>query len=106
MYWGAGPALGLLTLLGYLVFVTGAVLFWRSRQDFSLWMHDEFGAFRRHLSRHTVSGPFYIPREESLLKTLPSGLVRSFSRMPRNRIQAGPILLLTGLLLFFLDFFI
>lgn len=106
MYWGAGPALGLLTLLGYLVFVTGAVLFWRSREDFSLWMHDEFGAFRRHLSRHTVAGPFYTPREESLLKSLPFGLVRSFRRMPRNRVHAGMILVVIGSLLFFLDFFI
>jgi hypothetical protein len=106
MYWGAGPALGLLTLLGYLVFVTGAVLFWRSREDFSLWMHDEFGAFRRHLSRHTVAGPFYSPREESRLKTLPYGLVRSLSRMPRNRVHPGAILLLIGPLLLLLDFFI
>src|SRR5271165_7258957 len=103
MYWGAGPALGLLTLLGYLVFVIGAVLFWSSRQDFSLWMRDEFGAFRRHLSRHTVAGPFYVPREESRLKTLPFGLVRSLGRMPRNRIPAGAVLLLTGSLLFLLD---
>jgi hypothetical protein len=106
MYWGAGPALGLLTLLGYFLLVIGAVLFWRSREDFSLWVHDEFGAMRRNLSRHTIAGPFYCPREESRLKTLPYGLARSLSRMPRHRLPTGAILLLIGPLLLLLDFFI
>jgi hypothetical protein len=106
MYWGAGPALGLLTFLGYVVSVIGAALLWRSREDFSVWVHDEVGAFRRNLSRHTVAGPFYSPREESRLKTLPYGFVRSLSRMPRSRVHPGAILLLIGPLLLLLDFFI
>src|SRR5580692_3993034 len=58
MYWGAGPALGLLTVLGYVAFTIGAALVWRNRDDFSIWVHDEFGAFRRSLSRYIVIGPF------------------------------------------------
>jgi len=106
MYWGAGSALGLLTLLGYVVFVVGAALLWRSREVLSVWVHDEVGAFRRNLSRHTAIGPFYGLREESRLKTLPTCFVRSLRRMPRRRIHPGAILLLVGPLLLLLDFFI
>jgi hypothetical protein len=106
MYWGAGSALGLLTILGYAVFVIGAALLWRSREDLSVWVHDEVGAFRRNLSRHTAIGPFYGLREESRLKTLPTCFVRSLLRMPRRRIHPGAILLLLGPLLLLLDFFI
>jgi hypothetical protein len=106
MYWGAGSALGLLTFLGYLVFVIGAALLWRSREDLSIWVQDEVGALRRNLSRHTAIGPFYGLREESRLKTLPSCFVRSLRRIPRRRIHPGAILLLIGPLLLLLDFFI
>jgi hypothetical protein len=106
MYWGAGSALGLLTILGYAVFVIGATLLWRSREDLSIWVHDEVGAFRRNLSRHTAIGPFYGLREESRLKILPSCFLRSLRRMPRRRIHPGAILLLVGPLLLLLDFFI
>jgi hypothetical protein len=93
MYWGAGSALGLLTILGYAVFVIGATLLWRSREDLSIWVHDEVGAF------HGL-------REESRLKILPSCFLRSLRRMPRRRIHPGAILLLVGPLLLLLDFFI
>jgi hypothetical protein len=106
MYWGAGPGLGLLTLLGYLAFVIGAALVWRSRDDFLIWVHDEFGAFRRSFSRYTVIGPFYGLREESRLKAIPSQFIGSLSRFPRRRINPAFVLLLLGLVLFFLDFFI
>jgi hypothetical protein len=106
MYWGAGSALGLLTFLGYLVFVIGAALLWRIREDLSIWVHDEVGVFHRNLSRHTAIGPFYGLREESRLKTLPSCFVRSLRRIPRRRIHPGAILLLIGPLLLLLDFFI
>ena len=106
MYWGAGSALGLLTFLGYFVSVIGASLLWRSREDLSVWVHDEVGAFRRNLSRHTAIGPFYGLREESRLKTLPTCFVRSLRRIPRRRIHPGAILLLIGPLLLLLDFFI
>ncbi len=79
MYWGSGPGLGLLTLLGYFAFALGAALAWRKRDDFFVWAHDEFGAFRRSLSRYTVIGPFYSIREESRLKAVPSQFL-SFSR--------------------------
>jgi hypothetical protein len=106
MYWGAGSALGLLTFLGYVVFVIGAALLWRSREDLSIWVQDEVGAFRRNLSRHTALGPFYGLREESRLRTLPACFFRSLRRIPRRRIHPGAILLLIGPLLLLLDFFI
>jgi hypothetical protein len=106
MYWGAGPALGLLTLLGYVAFTIGAALVWRNRDDFSVWVHDEFGAFRRSLSRYTVIGPFYGLREESRLKAVPSQFFRSLRRFPRRHINLAFILLFLGVVLFFLDFFI
>jgi hypothetical protein len=106
MSWGAGPALGLLTLLGYFVCMVGAVFLWRHRDDFSVWIQDEVNAFRRNLSRHTVIGPFYAPREESRLGVISSQFLHSPSRIARCHIKRGTILLFFGLLLFLLDFFI
>jgi len=106
MYWGAGPALGLLTLLGYVAFTVGAALFWRNRSYLSIWAHDEFGAFRRSLSRYTVVGPFYGRREESRLKVVPLQCFSSLSRFPRRHINPAFLLLFLGAVLFVLDFFI
>jgi len=106
MYWGAGPALGLLTVLGYVAFSIGAALVWRKRDDFFVWAHDEFGAFRRSLSRYTVVGPFYGLREESRLRAVPSQFMSSLSRFPRRRINVAFFLLFLGVVLFILDFFI
>jgi hypothetical protein len=104
--WGTGPQIGLLSIFGYLVFVAGAAYLWRNRADFYVWVLDEVSALRRNLSRHTAVGPFYGLREESRLKTLPVGFVRSLSRMPRSRIHRGTILIFLGVLLLFLDFFL
>jgi hypothetical protein len=106
MYWGAGPTLGLLTLLGYVAFATGAALMWRNRDYVSIWVHDEFGAFRRSLSRYTVVGPFYGPRGESRLKAVPMQVFTSMSRFPRRHINPAFILLFLGAVLFVLDFFL
>lgn len=106
MNWGAGPALGLLTLCGYLLCAAGAALVWRNRDDFSVWVHDEISFFRRNFSRYTPTGPFYSPREDSRFKAIPVSFLRSLSRLPRTHINGGAILLLVGLLLFLLDFFI
>lgn len=106
MYWGAGPALGLLTFLGYIVFAVGAALMWRNRGDFFIWAHDEFGAFRRSLSRYTVVGPFYGLREESRLKAVPQQCLSSLGRFPRRHANLAFILLSLGVALFILDFFI
>jgi len=56
--------------------------------------------------RYTPVGPFYAIREESRFKAIPTSFVRSLSRLPRSRINAGPILLFVGFLLFILDFFV
>ena len=106
MFWGPGSELGILTFLGYIVFVAGAVLVWRNRDSAVLWMQDEMGAFRRSLSRYVVTGPFYGVREESRLKAIPTGFIRSLTRIPRAGIHQGAILLFIGSLLFLLDFFI
>jgi hypothetical protein len=104
MGWGAG--LGFLTLLGYLVFVAGAALVWRGRDDIYIWVHDEVRAYRRHLSRYTPVGPFYSPRPESRLKVIPTEMVRTLSCIPRSRYIYGATLLILGPLLVLLDFFI
>lgn len=106
MYWGAGPALGLLTVMGYIIFTIGALLVWRNRNDFSIWAHDEFGAFRRSLSRYTLVGPFYGLRPESRLKAVPSQFISSLGRFPRRHINPAFLLLSLGVVLFLLDFFI
>ena len=106
MFWGAGPALGLLTFLGYLICMAGAVFVWRYRDDFSVWLEDEVRAFRRNFSRHTVVGPFYSLREESRFRVIPSQVLHSPRRIPGDRIKPAVILFLIGGLLFLLDFFI
>ncbi|SRR5712691_8010148 len=106
MNWGAGPALGLLTILGYLLFPAGAALIWRSRGDFIVWFQDELSFFRRNFSRYTPAGPFYVIREESRFKAIPVSFVRSITRFPRRHINGPAILLFLGLLLFILDFFV
>lgn len=106
MYWGAGPELGLLTLFGYLSFLAGAVTMWQGRQDVSLWLQTEAGAFRRSLSRYTPAGPFYSPRDESRLKLLPGFVAGSISRMPRALVARCVVLLLAAPVLVLLDFFV
>ena len=105
-YWGAGPDLGFLTLLGYLFFVAGAVLVWHGRDNIYFWVHDEVRAYRRHLSRYTPAGPFYSPRGESRLKVIPTEMVRTLSCIPRSRYSYAACLLFLGPLLVLLDFFV
>jgi hypothetical protein len=106
MYWGAGPELGLLTLLGYVFFLAGATITWRGREDVSVWLYSEVGVLRRNLSRYTTIGPFYSPREQSRLKLLPGVFAGSFSRMPRALVYRSAVLLLIAPLLVLLDFFL
>jgi hypothetical protein len=106
MNWGTGPALGLLTVSGYLLFTAGAVLIWRSRGDFFVWFEDELSFFRRNFSRYKPAGPFYAIREESRFKAIPVSFVRSITHFPRRRINGPAILLFLGFLLFVLDFFV
>lgn len=106
MYWGEGSTLGLLTIIGYVIFVCGAAVVWRGRDEVSLWIHDEAGAVRRSFSRYTVVGPFYSPREESRLKAVPACFLGSLRRIPRSPITGGMILVFLGPVLVLLDFFI
>src|SRR5689334_24948387 len=106
MLWGTGSALGILSVLGYLVFVSGAVLLWRHRQEVPIWTHDEFAAFRRSVVRHAVEGCSSGLREESRFKLIPCRFLRSLERVPRRQINRGAILLCIGPLLLLLDFFI
>jgi len=106
MTWGAGSALGFLAVVGYVVFVCGAVLLWIHRGDVPTWLHDELGAIRRKLVAHFV--PVKSPglREESRLILLPSRFLRKLGRIPHRQINRAAILLCIGPLLFLLDFFI
>jgi hypothetical protein len=106
LYWGAGPNLGLLTCLGNSVFLLGCLYLWRYREEISLWMADEFSALRRNMSRFESAGSFYLPRTESRLRVIPAGFYRSVLRLPRYRFTWGAFLLILGMLLFALDFFI
>lgn len=106
MIWGTGPALGLLSFCGYLLCLTGAGVLWRKRNSFLIWVQDEISIFQRSFSRFIPVGPFYIPRAESRFKAVPDYVRNCFSRLPRGNINGGGILLLVGLLLFLLDFYI
>jgi hypothetical protein len=106
MYWGAGPELGFLTLLGYVCFVLGAMQVWRGRINIYVWVTDEVGAYRRTLSRYTPTGPFYSPRQESRLKVVPYQMVRTLSCLPRSRYSWAAGVMALGPILVLLDFFI
>ena len=110
MYWGEGSTLGMLTFFGYVVFVLGAALMWRSRDDVSFWIQEEVGTARRSFSRYTVVGPFYRVREESRIREVPNFFtgfcVRVLRRMSHVAATGGVILIFLGSLLVFLDFFI
>jgi hypothetical protein len=106
MNWGFGPSLGLLTASGYLLWLAAAAVAWRHRQDFFIWVEDEFALFRRNFSRYTPAGPFYRPRRDSRLNAFPVSLVHSVKHFPRRRANPAMILLVVGVFLFFLDFYI
>ena len=106
MHWGAGPGLGLLTFFGYLLLATGALLVWRNRDDFSVWFQDEISVLRRSFSRYTPVGPFYILREESRIRAIPTSFIRNLTRLPRSRFNGAAALLTVGMILFLLDFFL
>jgi len=107
MIWGVGPALGLLTFCGYLLFLFGAAAVWRNRTNFLVWVQDEISFFHRSFSRYTPMGPFYISRSESSrVKEVPNYVWNSIFRLPRTHITRGVVLLLVGLLLFLLDLYV
>jgi hypothetical protein len=90
-----------------LLFLFGVAVVWRNRSNFLLWVQDEISFFHRSFSRYTPMGPFYIPRSESSrFKEVPHYVCNSISRLPRTNISGGAVLLLAGVLLFLLDFYI
>jgi hypothetical protein len=106
LFWGSGPALGFLTFIGYGIFVLGAFTVWRNRSEFTFWIDNELSVFRRNLSRYIPAGPFYLRRGESRLRVIPASFFNSFVQLPRRRFSWGAFLLLLGLALFALDFFV
>jgi len=106
MYWGQGSSLGLITFIGYWLFLFGAALVWRGRDEVFVWIQDEACIMRRSFSRYTVVGPFYGPRPDSRLKAVPATFVGSIRRIPRSPISGGMILAFLGPLLVLLDFFL
>ena len=104
--WGSGSSLGLLTCLGYVVFVIGWVYLWRCRHEFSSWVETVLFLFRRRFSRYVAIGPFYGPRTESRIWLVPSSFVHSMSRLSQRRFTWAALLLCLGLTLFVLDFFV
>ena len=106
LHWGSGSTLGLLTLIGYIAFITGFAVLWRGRDDIFLWFVSETSALRRNLSRLEPRGPFYSPREHSRLRTTPPHLARTLSRIPRSRLSWAALLMLLGPLLIALDFLV
>src|SRR6266478_4783481 len=106
MYWGAGSALGVLTFFGYLLLAMGALLVWRNRDDFSVWFQDEISVLRRSFSRYTPVDPYYILREEYRIKAIPTYFIRNINRLPRSLFICAAALLLAGMMLFLLDFFL
>jgi hypothetical protein len=106
MYWAPGSALGLLALIGYAVFVCGAIMLWTNRFDVPIWVHDEVGAVRRKVVRHAVIGLGRGLREEISCKACPSCFIRSLARPSRRKINRGAILLAIGPLLLLLDLLI
>jgi hypothetical protein len=105
MYWGAGPDLGLLTVLGYLFFVAGAASMWRAREVVFFWLYSEASVMRRNLSAYTPIGPFYSPRQESRWKAFLNSLLASLNRMPRSSMLRSAVLMAIAALLVSLDFF-
>ena len=106
MFWGTGSALGILSVAGYLVFASGAVLLWKHREEVPAWTHDELGALRRNITRHAVCGCSLGLREEARFKLAPTRFLRRLGRVPRRQINRGAILLCIGPLLLLLDFFV
>ncbi len=106
MIWGIGPGLGLLTLCGYALFLLGAAIAWRNRNNFPVWVQDEISIFHSSFSRFIPAGSFYVPRTESRVRAVPNYVLNSSLRLARNSIQGGGVLLLIGLLLFLLDFYV
>jgi len=106
MIWGTGPALGLLTLCGYFLVLIGGAIAWRNRNNFPVWVQDEISIFHSSFSRFIPAGSFYVPRTESRVKAVPNYVLNSCVRLARNSVHAGGVLLLIGLLLFLLDFYV
>jgi hypothetical protein len=45
-------------------------------------------------------------REESRIKAIPTSFIRNLTRLPRSRFNGAAALLMAGMMLFLLDFFL
>jgi hypothetical protein len=106
MYLGAGPSLGLLAILGYLIFVCGAALLWRQRGFLNLWARNEYGLVRRGVARHAARGSAFGLREHERFKLLPGCFLSALEPARRVQIHRGAFLALTGPILCLLDFLV
>jgi len=101
---GEGSALGILTIIGYAVFVTGAALLSENRGNVPMRINNEAGAVHRNFVRQVVVGGFVGLRAETRLQLIPGGFMRTLERLPRRRMNRGAIVLVIGPVLMLLDF--
>jgi hypothetical protein len=102
MHWGPGPSLGLLAVLGYVVFVFGSGLLWRNRGEIPAWVREEVNELRRGISRRDVPTRWSGLREEYspaiCLKPPPQRL-----NFHRSELFRAACLVFLGQILFLLD---
>lgn len=102
MDWGPGPSLGLLTVLGYAVFVAGSCLLWRNREEVPAWVREEVDGLRRGIARRDVPTRWSGLREEFpmsvCLESSPGGL-----NLHRSELFRAACLIFLGQILFLLD---
>ena len=102
MYWGPGPSLGLLAVLGYAIFVAGSCLLWRNREEVPAWVREEVGGFRRSIARRDVPTRWSGLREEFhisiCLESPPHRL-----NLHRSELFRAAGLIFLGQILFLLD---
>lgn len=102
MYWGPGPSLGVLAVLGYTIFVTGSCLLWRKREEVPAWVREEVGGLRRGVARRDVPTRWSGLREEFpfsiCLESPPQRL-----NLHRSELFRAACFIFLGQILFLLD---
>jgi len=78
--------------VGYLLFVLGAALVWRGRDEVYVWIHDEACFVRRSFFALYRYRPLLRPAPGFASQSCPANFVGSLRRIPRNPITGGMIL--------------